>query len=115
MTAREPQRIIDGEIDDGLSPERTQLAWGRSGLAVVVAAGVLARRVWSLNGSLGAIAMAIVGIGALVWLIGMRASRRLHLTMEPHGLTGRHAFGLVATGTVMLALGGLIFGVLLGG
>ena len=33
-----------GVQDEGLAPERTQLAWGRTGLAVVVAVGVVAHR-----------------------------------------------------------------------
>jgi len=97
--------------DEGLAPERTQLAWGRSGLAVVVAVGVLARRVWTLHGANGVIALVIVAAGALIWLAGMRTSRRLELSMEPHGMTGRHAFGLMTAGTLVLALGGLVFGV----
>jgi hypothetical protein len=35
--------------------------------------------------------------------------------MEPHGLTGRHTLRLVTVGTVLLAVGGLVFGVLVTG
>ena len=65
-----------GEVwDEGLSPERTELAWGRTGLALLVALGVLARRVWSLSGWLEVVALTLVGVGGLVWLVGMRLSR----------------------------------------
>ena len=111
----EPVPDLDDDYDDGLAPERTELAWGRSGLAVVVAVGVLARRVWTLHGAVGVVALAVVGTGALIWLAGMRTSRRLELSMEPHGMTGRHAFGLVTGGTLVLAAGGLVFGALVTG
>jgi hypothetical protein len=45
----------------------------------------------------------------------MRESRRLEVTMEPHGLTGRHTLRLITLGTVLLAGGGLVFGVLVTG
>ncbi len=109
----EPVPAPDGEWDEGLAPERTQLAWGRTGLAVLVAVGVLARRVWSLHGGFGVVALVMVSIGALVWLVGMRRSRALEESMVPHGTDDAGAFRLVATGTVLLALGGLVFGVLL--
>jgi uncharacterized membrane protein YidH (DUF202 family) len=95
-------------LDEGLSPERTELAWGRTGLAVLVAVGVLGRRVWAIGGSVEIGALAVVGVGGLLWLLGMSQSRDLHVAMVPHGLAGRRAFALVAAGTVLLAVGGLI-------
>ncbi len=95
--------------DEGLAPERTQLAWGRTGLALLVAMGVLARKVWSLSGPVEITAIVLVGVGGLIWLVGMRQSRDLHLDMEPHGLGGLRAFGLVTVGTVVFAAGGLAF------
>ena len=108
----DPVPGLDGEWDEGLAPERTQLAWGRTGLAVVVAVGALGRRVYTLQGTVGVAALVLVAAGALVWLGGMRESRRLELSMEPHGTTGRHALGLVTAGTVILGAGGLLFGLL---
>ena len=97
----------DGEWDEGLAPERTQLAWSRSGLAVVVAVGVLARRVWTLHDGGGVAALVVVGVGALVWLFGMRISRGAEST---GGETGRRPFGLITVGTVLLAAGGMALG-----
>jgi len=99
-------------LDEGLSPQRTELAWGRTGLALVAAVAVLARRVWTLGGGFEVAAIVVVAVGGLVWLAGMRMSRDLHAHMEPHGLTGTRAFALVATGTVLLAVGASVFGVL---
>ncbi|MGA2836945.1 MAG: DUF202 domain-containing protein [Acidimicrobiales bacterium] len=109
----DPVPGLDGEWDEGLAPERTQLAWGRTGLAVVVVVGVLARRVWTLNGAVGVVGLVIVALGTLVWLAGMHESHRLEAGMVPHGLTGDRAFRLVTAGTVLLAAGGLVFGALL--
>ena len=97
--------------DEGLSPQRTELAWGRTGLALVAAVAGLARRAWDLGGGLEVSALVVVAVGGLVWLAGMRLSRDLHVHMEPHGLTGARAFGLVTTGTLLLAVGASIFGV----
>jgi len=111
----EPVRGVDGEWDEGLAPERTQLAWGRTGLGVMVAVAVLVRNVRTLDGAAGAAGAAglvLVGAGALVWLAGMRASRRLEESMAPHGVAGTRAFSMIAGGTLLLALGGLVFGVL---
>lgn len=99
--------------DEGLAPQRTQLAWGRTGLAVAVALAVLARRAWELGGVLAVAALVVVGAGGLVWLLGMRTSRDLHLHMEPHGLVGSGAFGMVTVGTLLLAVGASVFGLLL--
>ena len=98
--------------DEGLSPQRTELAWGRTGLAMVAAVVVLARRVWALGGGFEVAAIVVVAIGGLVWLAGMRLSRDLHAHMEPHGLAGTRAFSLVTVGTVLLAVGALLFGAL---
>lgn len=99
--------------DEGLAPQRTQLAWGRTGLAVAVAVAVLARRAWALGGAFELAALTLVGVGGLVWLVGMRESRDLHLHMEPHGLVGARAFGLVTAGTLLLAVGATVLGILL--
>jgi len=108
----EPMRGLDGEWDESLAPERTQLAWSRTGLAMVVAVGVLARRVYTLNGTADIVGLVMVVAGTLIWMIGMRESRRLEVAMEPHGMTGRLPFRLITAGTVLVALGGLVFGLL---
>jgi len=97
--------------DEGLAPQRTQMAWGRTGLAMAVAIVLLARRAWELGGAFEGAALPFVGLGGLVWLVGMRESRDLHLHMVPHSLTGVRAFGLVTAGTLLLALGAAVLGI----
>ena len=103
--------VVAEAWDEGLAPQRTQLAWGRTGLAMAVAVAVLARRAWELGGALEVAALLFVGVGGLVWLVGMRESRDLHLHMEPHGLAGGRAFGLVTAGTLLLAIGATVLGI----
>ena len=99
--------------DEGLAPQRTQMAWGRTGLAVAATLAVLSRRVWALGGGLEVAALVLVAAGGLMWVAGMRMSRDLHLHMDPHGLVGSRAFALVSGGTLLLAAGASVFGVVL--
>jgi uncharacterized membrane protein YidH (DUF202 family) len=108
----DPVPDLDGGWDEGLAPERTQLAWGRTGLAVVAVVGVLARRVWTLDGGPGIVALVLIAAGALVWLGGMRAARRLEESPDHNETTGRRPFLLMTAGTVLLASGSLVFGIL---
>jgi uncharacterized membrane protein YidH (DUF202 family) len=51
----------------GLAPERTELAWDRSGLAVLVAAAVLGRRVWPLDSTTRQLGAAAIVVGIALW------------------------------------------------
>jgi len=99
--------------DEGLAPQRTQLAWGRTGLAVAVAVAVLARRAWALEGAFGVVALGFVGLGGLLWMVGMRESRDNHLLTSAQGLKRVRGFGLVTSGTLSLAVGAAMLGLLL--
>ena len=99
--------------DEGLAPQRTQLAWGRSGLAMAVAIAVLARRASAVGGPFEVAALVFVVLGGLLWMVGMRESRDNHLHLSPHGLTGVRGFGLVTLGTLLLAIGAMVFGMVL--
>jgi hypothetical protein len=66
--------------------------------------------VWTLDGVADIVGLVMVAGGALIWMIGMRESRRLEVRMEPHGMTGRLPFRLITAGTVLVAIGGLVFG-----
>jgi len=103
--------VVAEAWDEGLAPQRTQLAWGRTGLAMAVAIAVLARRAWDLGGAFEVAAVIFVGLGGLVWLVGMRESRDPRLPMAPPGLTGVRGYGLVTVGTLLLAVGATVLGI----
>jgi len=73
--------VADGPDPDdpmaGLAPERTELAWDRSGLAVVVSAAVLARRVWPVSSPERLLAVAAISAGIAIWAtVLLLATRR---------------------------------------
>ena len=98
----------DGE-DRGLARERTQLAWNRSGLAVVACVAVLLRHVWPLPGSDEVVPLAAISAGAGAWglalFVGHTVAQRREQSAVP--MSGRLALVLTA-GTVALAVAGLI-------
>jgi hypothetical protein len=102
--------VVDDTWDEGLSHYRTELAWGRSGLAVLVASAILVRRVLTIPVAAAVVTSVLVAAGAVTWLVGMRWSRRLMAVDEPHGLVGERAFALVSGGSFLLAVAGLFLG-----
>lgn len=100
--------------DEGLYEERTQLAWSRSAIAVVVCASVLLRRVWPLDRADHILAVALVACGALAWAAGWLLARR-----ATHPVDGRETAELapgtiraLSMGTFALAIAGFILGIL---
>lgn len=100
--------------DEGLYEERTQLAWSRSGIAVLVCILVLLRRVWPLDRADHVLAVLLVAAGALVWAVGWLLARR-----STHPVDGREDAVLTAAtvralsvGTFMLAVAGFVLAIL---
>jgi len=100
----------DGERGEGLYTERTDLAWTRSGLALLGAFAILARRVWVSGAEPGdAVVLALVGLASLGWAVGILGWRLTHSQSgiarprEPRELCA------VAAGTVALAGAGVAF------
>jgi len=95
----------------GLARERTDLAWNRSGLAVLVTVAIVLRRLWPLHGDRGAAALALIAMGGLVWAASMRISRRVGDAATPHAMTVSAGW-MMTVATLALALAGFIVGVM---
>jgi uncharacterized membrane protein YidH (DUF202 family) len=92
---------------DGLAPERTVLAWDRTGIAFFVLIAALGRRVWPIDTGNHGWVVAGLGIAALTILAGLFTASRLATSSRYEGETmGRRAFQLVTASTLLLALAG---------
>ena len=98
------------ELDDdadGLAPERTMLAWDRTGIAFLVLIAALGRRVWPIDTGNHGWVVAGLGVAALTILIGLVMASRLGATSRYEGETmGARAFQLVTASTLLLAVAG---------
>jgi uncharacterized membrane protein YidH (DUF202 family) len=102
--------VADGEgaRDPGLAAERTDLAWNRSGLAVVVVVAIMLRRLWPLEGYKSVIALMLIAAGAIAWAVGMRLARRGRPVTG--GVLGVSTCRMLTVGTVVLAAAGFLLG-----
>ena len=101
------------ERDDGLSAERTELAWGRSTLALFACAAAIAKGLPKITDTpahpiAGAL---LVLLGGVVWLCGLpyaRARAVASRTGERHRVTAKElaplAFGTAAVGVAGLVI-----------
>jgi uncharacterized membrane protein YidH (DUF202 family) len=94
-----------------LARERTDLAWNRSGLGVLVAVVVLLRHLWPLDGYKSELALAFIGVGATTWAVGMRMARRGSSPTGAGGRLGERSCRLLTVGTLLLAGAGFVLGV----
>ena len=93
--------------DDGLSPERTALAWNRTGMAFLIAVAALGRRVWPIDQGNHAFVLLALGIAAAAFLGSLWFASRLRTHARYGGETlDPHAFRLVSAGTLVLAIAG---------
>ncbi len=98
-----------GPDDDGLAPERTALAWNRTGIAFIVAIMALGRRVWPLDEGNHGIVVAVLGLAALLFVGVLATSSRLATHSRYHGHTMPiRAFRLLSATTFALALAGFV-------
>ena len=97
------------EPDEPLAGERTDLAWTRSAIAFTVCIAVLIRRVWPLDRADHLLALGLVAVGVIAWAVALLFARRISKTTH-HGrdLIDPHTLRLISTGTLALALAGLV-------
>ena len=97
----------EGPADRGLAQERTALAWNRSGLAVIVCVAVLLRHLWPLRGADQLVALGLAAFVVIAWAVSVVViwtyQNRYHRSL----LDRNTRLGLLAAGTVLLAIGAL--------
>jgi uncharacterized membrane protein YidH (DUF202 family) len=92
------------EDDDGLAPERTLLAWNRTGIAFFVAIAALGRRVWPIDAGNHGWVVLTLGVAILAVLASLAVAGRVTTHGRYAGTTmHRHAFLLVSASTLLLA------------
>jgi len=99
------------EPDEPLAGERTDLAWTRSGIALVVCVAVLLRRVWPLDRADHLLALALVAVGTIAWAVALLFARRIARTTH-HGreVMDAHTLRLMSLGTFVLGLAAFVLG-----
>lgn len=107
--------IPDDEDTPGLAGERTDLAWSRSGLAALAAAGAIVKRVVDARAEPGApfvVALLLAG-GVVAWAVALAHARAVAATtLAGRPLADRQRLRAVTWGTLALAAGGLVLALL---
>ncbi len=95
--------------EETLYEERTDLAWNRSGLALLAAFAILARRVWSEDTSVtgDVLAAGLLAVACFGWAVGTLGWRLVHHRAEALHPRAAHELLAVALGTVALAASGV--------
>jgi uncharacterized membrane protein YidH (DUF202 family) len=94
--------------DRGLARERTALAWNRSGLAVVVCMAVLLRHLWPIRGTGDYVAVALIGMTAVVWAVVLLVFSHARSRDPDVAVLPARALVLMTVGTLTLAAVGLV-------
>ncbi|MFM7271347.1 MAG: DUF202 domain-containing protein [Actinomycetes bacterium] len=96
----------------GLAGERTDLAWNRTGLAMLIILGAVGRNALQTPGVASGLAVGLVAIGAAAWGLGLRGAHRI--SQSTH--TGRHRaetrlLATVTAGTIVVGLAALVISI----
>ena len=95
-------------VDEGLTHERTDLAWNRSGLAVVACVAVLLRRIWPLTGTGQIVALVCIAAGAFAWALALSLGRTLgSRTNEARWRLSQRRATVITMGTLALGVAAL--------
>lgn len=110
---------FEDEEEDGLAAERTELAWGRSSLALMVCGVAVARGIANATDTTTRhiVGGVVLVLGALAWAAGLPYARTRALasrTGERHMVTPRE-LAPIAVGTAVVGVGALIIALLLPG
>ncbi|HEX5615794.1 MAG TPA: DUF202 domain-containing protein [Acidimicrobiia bacterium] len=101
---------LDDEETPGLAGERTDMAWSRSGLALLVAVGAVLRLVFLPDDAdAPTIVFALVAAGAIAWFVAMLHARTISRhTIEGRPIADPARLRSLAYGTTAFALGALV-------
>ena len=102
----------DYERDPGLAAERTELAWGRSTLAMFAVGAAIVKGVPRVTGNAShpIAGIIIFALGALVWLAGAPYARARVRSVHGHRPPAEHrglaalAFGTAAVGVAAMVI-----------
>ena len=111
----DPWEVPDDDELPGLAGERTDLAWSRSGLALVVAGAAIARRIWlETDTPTGRVViLTLLAVGGVVWVGAMWWARlAARSTIEGRLVTDRGALQRVTVGTLLFAAAALLLALL---
>lgn len=103
----------DPHFDDGLTRERTLLAWQRTALAFVVNAGVVAKGLQGTDVELGGYLLASVAVVLAAVTYGMGKFRfRYRFWHKRVDRARDRAFRTIATGSCAIGIVGVVFALL---
>lgn len=107
------------ERGGGLAAERTELAWGRSALALLGCGAAVARGAPQVTGNLGrpAVGIALLALAGLVWLSGVPYARDRALATRQRRRQPALArdLAVMAIGTAAVGIAGVVIGAFLPG
>lgn len=103
----------DIDPEDGLAGERTDLAWNRTGIAVLICIELLLRRLWPLEGANDFGILLLIAVGFCAWALALVSARRISRTTH-HGRQVMDGSTLkwLSVGTFAIAIAGLCLAML---